>query len=155
MKNSSNRVTKENLYLNIAQECAKRGTCLRRNYGAVIVNNDEIISTGYSGAPRGKPNCCDIGKCLRQELNIPSGERYELCRSVHAEMNACIHAKRREMLRSVMYLCGIDVKTGKLYKETKPCTLCTRVIMNSGINRIIIRQSQEEFDVVYVSDMEI
>ena len=152
---SNNRTTKENSYLNIAQECAKRGTCLRRNYGAVIVNYDEIISTGYSGSPRHKPNCCDISKCLRQELGIHSGERYELCRSVHAEMNACIHASRREMLGAVMYLCGIDAKTKEIYKETKPCVLCARIIINSGIGRVIIRRTLEKFDVIYVDDLEI
>ena len=102
------RIDKDNYYLNIAFEVARRGTCLRRNYGAVIVNRDEIISTGYTGSPRGADNCIDIGYCIRQELEVPSGERYELCRSVHAEMNALIHASRREVIGGSLYLVGFD-----------------------------------------------
>jgi deoxycytidylate deaminase len=104
-----NRTGKDDYYLNIALEVSKRGTCLRRNYGAVIVNYDEIISTGYTGAPRGTRNCVDIGYCVRSDMGVPSGERYELCRSVHAEMNAVIHASRRAAMGGTMYLMGMDI----------------------------------------------
>ena len=87
-----NRISKENYYLDIAQTVLERATCLRRIYGAIIVNNDEIISTGYNGAPRGRKNCVDMGYCTRQAARVPRGERYELCRSVHAEANAIISA---------------------------------------------------------------
>lgn len=146
------RISKDVYYLNIAQECTLRGTCLRRNYGAVIVKNDEIISTGYSGSPRGRTNCCDHGQCLREELSIPSGQRYEICRSVHAEMNACIHASRRDMTGATMYLCGVTKNTGAIYKETTPCELCKRVIINSGIETVVIRRSESEYEVYNVFD---
>lgn len=145
-----NRISKQNYYLNIAQECGRRGTCLRRNYGAVIVNNDEIISTGYTGAPRGRPNCSDLGTCIREELNVPPGERYELCMSVHAEMNACIHARRSDMIGSTLYLVGINQQTKELETDAMPCELCKRVIINSGIEKVIIRRTPEEYEVVDV-----
>ena len=92
------RIDKENYYLDIAETVLERSTCLRRCYGAIIVKNDEIVSTGYNGAPRGRKNCMDLGYCTREAMNVPSGERYELCRSVHAEMNAIISAARRDTL---------------------------------------------------------
>ena len=106
------RIARNDYYLNIALECSRRGTCLRRNFGAIIVKNNQIVSTGYTGAPRGRANCCDLGKCRRIELNVPQGERYELCRSVHAEMNAIISAARWEMIDAAMYINGFDVETG-------------------------------------------
>lgn len=147
----SKRISKENYYLSLAQEGAKRGTCLRRNYGAVIVKNDEVISTGYTGAPRGQINCIDIDRCLRNDLNIPSGEKYELCRSVHAEMNACIHASRRDMIDSTLYLCGLDKETGKIV-GSEPCKLCQRVIINSGIVKVIVKDSDEFFTTLLVEN---
>jgi len=131
------RISKDKYYLNIAKEVATRGTCLRRNYGAVIVKNDEIISTGYTGAPRGRVNCCEIGKCARIENKIPSGERYEICRSVHAEMNAIISAPRDKMIDSVLYLYGWDVENNCEKEKPKPCTLCERMIINAGIKYVI------------------
>ena len=100
------RIDKANYYLDIAGTVLERSTGLRRCYGAIIVNNDEIISSGYNGAPRGRKNCGDLGFCTREELNIPSGERYELCRSVHAEANAIISAARQDTLGSTLYLAG-------------------------------------------------
>ncbi|WP_461248527.1 deoxycytidylate deaminase, partial [Treponema sp. R6D11] len=94
------RKDKTNYYLDIAQSISSRGTCLRRNFGSIIVNNDQIVSTGYTGSPRGRANCSDRGDCFRNEKNIPRGERYELCRSVHSEANAIIHASRPEMIGS-------------------------------------------------------
>ncbi|MEA2038350.1 MAG: cytidine deaminase [Thermodesulfobacteriota bacterium] len=150
---SKKRITKENYYLNIAIEVAKRGTCLRRNYGAVIVNNDEIISTGYTGAPRGAKNCVDIGYCHRESLKIPSGERYELCRSVHAEMNAVIHASRRDMMGGIMYLMGIDAQNGEPIPDgADPCRLCKRVIINAGIERVITGNAKGDILIHEVKD---
>lgn len=131
------RPSKEEYYLSIAREVAKRGTCLRRNFGAVIVNNDQIVSTGYSGAPRGSPNCIDLERCPREEMDVPRGERYELCRSVHAEMNAVIHAPRTEMVGSTLYLAGINMADGRPVRETVPCKLCRRVIINAGIETVV------------------
>lgn len=123
-------------YLDIAKEVATRGTCLRRNYGAIIVKNDEIISTGYTGAPRGKRNCNELGVCKREQMNIPSGERYELCCSVHAEANAIISASRRDMQGSKLYLVGLDAKTGEILRESKSCAMCKRLIINAGITHV-------------------
>ena len=141
---SRHRPDKRNYYLSIAEAVAKRGTCLRRNYGAVIVKNDEIIATGYTGAPRGESNCCDLKRCYRDEMNIPSGSNYELCRSVHAEMNAIISASRKDMQSATLYLVGLDAKTGE-YLTSKPCLLCARMILNSGISRVIAKNKSEGY----------
>ena len=136
----SNRVSKEEYYISLARSAALRGTCLRRNYGAIIVKDDEIIATGYTGAPREAENCCDRGSCRRQELSIPSGQCYELCRSVHAEMNAVISASRRDMAGSVLYLAGYEMKDGKIASEiskAEPCLLCKRVLLNAGIEQVV------------------
>lgn len=143
---------KVNYYLDIAEAVAKRGTCLRRNYGAIIVNNDEIISTGYTGAPRGRKNCIDLNYCAREELQIPRGERYELCRSVHAEANAIISAARRDMIGGTLYLVGIDMKNGNLVEDASSCAMCKRLIINSGIEKVVARINQDEYTVVYVRD---
>ena len=115
------RRDKINYYLDLAEVVAQRGTCLRRHYGAVIVKNDEVISSGYAGAPRGRKNCSDIGRCIREELNIPRGERYELCRSVHAEANAIISASRHEMIGASIFLAGVDAKTGEYIPNSNSC----------------------------------
>jgi len=133
------RPSKDDYYLNIALEVSKRSTCLRRNFGAVIVNKDEIISTGYNGAPRGATSCLDIGLCKRQELKIPSGERYELCRSVHAEANAIISASRDRMIGGKIYISGIDLENNKKLAEAQPCKMCKRMIINAGLQEVIIR----------------
>lgn len=133
-----NRIEKDRYYLDIAKTVAERSTCLRRKYGCVIVKNDEIISTGYNGAPRGAPNCCDLGTCLRSKLCVPHGERYELCRSVHAEANAIISASRRDMVGSTMYLVGIESDTGELVSVCTPCDMCKRLIINAGIEKVVV-----------------
>lgn len=133
------RPTKTEYYLKIAEEVASRATCLRRQYGAIIVNNDEIIATGYCGAPRNCPNCIDLGVCKRQQLGVPSGERYELCRSVHAEQNAMLSASRRSMQGATMYLAGLDVTTGELLPKAAPCLLCKKMLINSGIEYVVMR----------------
>ncbi len=144
------RPTKENYYLDIAEVVSARGTCLRRNYGAIIVKNDEIISTGYVGAPRGRKNCVDMGVCKRTELNIPRGERYEVCRSVHAEANAIISAPRDKMIDATMYLCGKEVSDGSYIKNSNSCSMCKRMIINAGIKTVIVRDSKTEYRVIDV-----
>lgn len=139
------RRDKTNYYLDIAETVLTRGTCIRRNFGAVIVKNDEIVSTGYTGSPRGCVNCCDTGKCRRQELQIPRGERYELCESVHAEQNAVLSASRTDMLGATLYLVGKEVETGDYVEDTKPCALCERFIINSGIKEVIVRVDENNF----------
>ena len=136
------RPSKDKYYLNIALAVAKRGTCKRRNYGAIIIVNDEIISTGYSGAPRGKPNCLFLKDCPRIIQNIPSGERYDLCISVHAEQNAIISAARRDMIGGTMYIAGFEMETG-LVVDSNPCYLCTRFIMQAGIEVVKFTKSHE------------
>ena len=145
------RIDKENYYLDIAETVLERSTCLRRCYGAIIVKNDEIVSTGYNGAPRGRKNCMDLGYCTREALNIPSGERYELCRSVHAEMNAIISAARRDTLGSTMYLAGRQA-SGELLRHATSCTMCRRLIINAGIDRMVIRTGETDYDVVKVQE---
>ncbi len=146
-----NRRDKQNYYLDIAQTVAERGTCIRRNYGAIIVHNDEIISTGYVGAPRGRKNCSDLGYCIRQQLNIPRGERYEMCRSVHAEANAIISASRRDMIGSTLYLVGLEAETGEIVANSCCCSMCKRMVINSGIKEVVIRDTQDEYRKIDVS----
>ena len=146
------RKDKHNYYLDIAQTVLERGTCLRRNVGAIIVNNDVIISTGYAGAPRGRANCCDLGECRREKLGVPHGQRYELCRSVHAEQNAIIAASREEMIGSTMYLAMVDARTKEIISDASPCTMCRRMIINAGIERVIIRNTEDTYTVQEVKD---
>lgn len=144
------RISKENYYLDIAETVLERATCLRRIYGAIIVKNDEIISTGYNGAPRGRQNCVDMGFCTREMMKVPRGERYELCRSVHAEANAIISASRRDMVGATLYLVGRDAQTGKLLNDATSCAMCRRQVINAGIKEVIIRKTPTEFEVVDV-----
>ena len=146
------RIDKENYYLDIAETVLERSTCLRRCYGAIIVQHDEIVSTGYNGAPRGRKNCMDLGYCAREALNIPSGERYELCRSVHAEANAIISAARRDMLGATLYLVGREAKDGSLLHDATSCSMCRRLIINAGIDRVVIRNTETDYSVVHVED---
>lgn len=145
------RRDKINYYLDIAESVTKRCTCLRRHYGAIIVKNDQIVSTGYAGAPRGRKNCCDLGYCTRDKFNIPRGERYELCRSVHAEANAIIHASRNDMLGATLYLVGVNLD-GSYVENANSCAMCKRTIINSGIETVVIRDTREDFRVVKVED---
>ena len=146
------RISKENYYLDIAQTVLERATCLRRVYGAIIVKNDEIISTGYNGAPRGRQNCVDMGYCTREAMKIPRGERYELCRSVHAEANAIISAARRDTVGGTLYLVGRNAQTGELLHDATSCSMCRRLVINSGLSKVVIRKTEDEFDVVNVQD---
>ena len=137
------RISKENYYLDIAETVLERATCLRRVYGAIIVKN---------GAPRGRRNCVDMGFCTREAMQVPRGQRYELCRSVHAEANAIISASRRDMVGSTLYLVGRDARTGALLGDATSCAMCRRQVINAGISRVIIRRTEAEFQVVDVTD---
>lgn len=144
------RRDKINYYLDIAEAVTGRGTCLRRNFGAVIVKNDTIISTGYVGAPRGRANCNELHYCTREKLQVPRGERYELCRSVHAEANAIISAARNECIGGTLYLVGEDAKTGEVLRDATSCSMCRRLIINAGLSRVVIRETARTFTVVQV-----
>ena len=144
------RRDKDNYYLDIAETVAERGTCLRRNYGSIIVKNDEIISTGYTGAPMGRKNCIDMQTCIREKLNVKRGTHYELCRSVHSEANAIISASRRDMIGATLYLVGKDANTKEYVKDANSCSMCKRMIINSGIENVIIRDSKSEYRVIDV-----
>lgn len=146
------RRSKINYYLDIAQTVTERGTCLRRRFGAIIVKDDVIVSTGYAGAPRGRKNCCDLGFCLREQMNIPRGERYELCRSVHAEANAIISAARERMLGADLYMACIDSKTNELVPGTTSCQMCKRMVINAGIARVIVRDTADDYTIYNVAD---
>ena len=145
------RVSKINYYLDIAQTVSERSTCLRRRFGAIIVKNDVIISTGYNGAPRGRRNCTDIGGCTRDQMNIPRGERYEMCRSVHAEANAIIAAARDQMLGATLYMCCTSPE-GELVAGTCSCMMCKRMVINAGIEKVYVRNTAEEYSVFETAD---
>jgi dCMP deaminase len=146
------RRDKHNYYLDIAESVLERGTCLRRKYGAIIVKNDQIISTGYAGAPRGRKNCSDLGWCRREKLNVPRGERYELCRSVHAEANAIISAARENMIGATLYLVGKECATNDYVKNGSCCSMCKRMVINAGIKNVVIRDDRKNFRIVSVDD---
>jgi len=145
------RPSKMDYYLDIARQVSMRGTCLRRNSGAVIVKDDRIVSTGYPGAPRGVKNCSDLGICPRQKAGIPAGERYELCRSVHGEANAIIHASPNDMQGATMYLCTVSKDDGSIYNR-RSCKMCTRMIINAGIKTFITREKDGSIKVYNVED---
>lgn len=142
------RVDKINYYLDMAEVALERSTCLRKKWGAVIVKNDEIISTGYNGAPRGRKNCIDLNFCKREEMHIPRGERYEMCRSVHAEANAIISASRKDCLNSTLYMVGIETSNGEYVTHARPCAMCKRMIINAGIKNIVVRNSKNEYEII-------
>ena len=146
------RVSKENYYLDIAQTVAERSTCLRKMYGAIIVKNDVIVSTGYNGAPRGRKNCNDLKSCMRDKLGIPRGERYEMCRSIHSEANAIIAASREQMLGATLYMACVDPKTGEIVPGTSSCMMCKRQIINAGIEKVVIRDTKDDFRVIDVTE---
>ena len=146
------RVSKTNYYLDIAQTVAERSTCLRRRYGAIIVKNDIIIATGYNGAPRGRMNCSDLGRCIREQLAIPRGQRYELCRSVHAEANAIIAASREQMLGSTLYIACVVPETGEIVGGVNSCSMCKRLIINAGIETVVVRETKTGYSVYSVAD---
>ena len=146
------RVSKHNYYLDIAETVSERSTCLRRRFGAIIVKNDVIVSTGYNGAPRGRVNCNELGSCYRDTLGIPKGDRFELCRSVHAEANAIIAASRDQMLGATLYMCCTDPKTDEIIGGMNSCMMCKRQIINAGITKVIIRNTKTDYTEVIVGD---
>ncbi len=146
------RRDKINYYLDLAEIVSQRTTCLRRRYGAVIVKNDEVISTGYVGAPRGRKNCTDLGYCIRQEMGIPRGERYELCRSVHAEANAIISASRDKMIDATLYLTGVEVSDGSYVSNSCCCSMCKRMVINAGIKEVVIRDDKDNYRIINVNE---
>lgn len=150
------RPSKVEYYLDIAETVADRSTCLRRKYGAIIVKNDVIIATGYNGAPRKQPNCIDLGYCKREEMQIKKGERYELCRAVHAEQNAMLACSRENMLGSTLYIVGLETDEEKdKYALAEPCLICRKLIMNSGIEKVIGRENQGNINIDVATDWEI
>lgn len=130
------RINKDEYYIGIAEAVLERSTCLRRKYGAVLVKNDEVISTGYNGSPRGEANCCDSGICERESQNVPKGERYELCVAIHAEDNAISSAGRHKALDSTLYIVGKETNSG-YYANPCPCMMCRRKIVNAGVKRVV------------------
>lgn len=149
------RRSKNSYYCNIALAVAERSTCLRRKYGAVIVKDDTIVSTGYNGAPRGRVNCCDLGTCKREQQHIPHGERYELCRSVHAEQNAVIAAGYEKTKGATLYLAGIDVSGDEEEIINAPdcCMMCKRVIINAGISKVIFLGCEHGLELIREVDV--
>lgn len=154
------RVSKTQYYLNIAEQISERSTCLKRHYGAVIVNNDEIISTGYNGAPRGISSCLEHGECRRN--NAERGKDYSNCCSVHAEQNAIISASRRDLLGSTLYLVGFECDYFKhsskplaYVNDPAPCSICKRMIINAGINKVVVRLNKDNFIVFYTKDWKV
>lgn len=146
------RRDKTNYYLDLAEVVSQRGTCIRRLYGAVIVKNDEVISTGYVGAPRGRKNCSDLGTCIREKMSVPRGERYELCRSVHAEANAIISTEREKMIGSTIYLVGFNLPTMEYVENGSSCSMCKRLIINAGIEKVVVRDSKSEYRIIQVQE---
>ena len=146
------RRDKDNYYLDLAEIVSQRCTCIRRHYGAVIVKNDEVISTGYVGAPRGRKNCSDLGICIREKLQIPRRERYELCRSVHAEANAIISCSRDKMIGASLYLTGKECSTGEYIKNSCCCSMCKRMVINAGIAYVYVRDDKDNYRKIDVND---
>lgn len=149
---AAKRTCEDQYYLNIAREVAGRATCLRRKFGAVIVKSKQIVSTGYNGAPRGTVNCSDLNQCLRNELGAKPGEHYEWCRSVHGEANAIIHASRFDMIGAALYLVGIDTVTGLIVTDAEPCRMCKRMIINAGIEQVVVQSGPDQIRHFKVSD---
>lgn len=145
------RRDKINYYLDLAEVALERSTCLRRKWGAIIVKNDEIIATGYNGAPRGRKNCIDLNYCVREALNIPRGERYEMCRSVHAEANAIISAARKDMIGATLYMVGKEAVSDEYVKNANSCAMCKRMLINAGIEKVIVRNTKNDYNEILVN----
>ena len=148
------RISKIDTYLNCAEVFAYRSTCLKRKYGAVIVKDDVVISTGYNGAPRGFDNCCDLGTCPRIEQNMHQGEGYGICRAIHAEENALLNCSRQQTLGADLYLVGINPKDNSIH-EAKPCPMCARLIIQAGINKVYLRVGEGKGNYTVVSAKEL
>lgn len=151
---NGNRISKADMYLNAAEVFAYQSTCLKRKYGAVIVRDDAVISTGYNGAPRGKKNCCDIGSCARIEQGLHQGQGYDMCRAVHAEANALLNCSREQTLGADLYLAGVDPQDNSVHRA-KPCPICARHIIQAGIRNVYLRigSGRDEYEVVPAEDL--
>lgn len=147
--NSVCRISKKEYYLNIAKAVSQRSTCIRRQYGAVIVKNDEIIATGYNGSARGEVNCCDVGTCWREENNIPHGQQYEKCVAVHAEQNALISAPRDKLIGSTIYIYGEE--NGETIRA-RPCEICNRMLINAGVTKMVFSEPESKTKTFCCSD---
>lgn len=130
------RISWDEYFMNMAELASRRSTCIRRQVGAVIVKDNQVLATGYNGAPKGLPNCCDLNECLRETLHVPSGQRHELCRAVHAENNAITQCAVN----------GVSCKGGTLYVTDSPCVMCLKQIINAGIVKIVAKK-------IYPDDM--
>jgi dCMP deaminase len=148
------RISKINTYLNVAETFAYRSTCIKRKYGAVIVKDDTVISTGYNGSPRGLDNCCDIGTCPRIELDMHQGEGYSICRAIHAEQNALLNCSKEQTMGADLFLAGVNPKDNTVHKA-KPCPICARLIIQAGIENVIMRVGEREDDYVMTPAMEL
>ncbi len=137
------RISKINTYLNVAETFAYRSTCIKRKYGAVIVKDDAVVSTGYNGSPRGFENCCDIGRCPRIEKDLHQGQGYDICRAIHAEQNALLNCSREQTLGADLYLAGVNPEDNSVH-QAKPCPLCARMIIQAGIRNVIMRTGKGE-----------
>jgi dCMP deaminase len=142
-KTKKSRPDWDEYFIGIAKAVSTRATCLRRKYGAVITKDNVIVSTGYNGAPSGMKDCLEVGKCTRKELQIPHGERYELCHSVHAEANAIIRASVDELRGSTIYVSGVDDGNRECYSE--PCMMCKRMMLNSRISTVVYSDGNSGF----------
>lgn len=153
--NGSSRISKEDMYLNCAETFAYRSTCIKRKYGAVIVKDDAVISTGYNGSPRGMENCCDIGVCPRIKRDMHQGEGYGICRAVHAEANALLNCSREQTIDADLYLTGINPKDSAIHRA-KPCPVCARMIIQAGIRNVYLRvgEGAGNYIVVPAKDLE-
>ena len=138
------RLDKREYYLNIAKAVAQRSSCIRRWYGAVAVINDAIVATGYNGSTRGENNCCDIKKCVRNEQDVPRGDRYDLCFALHAEENLCLEAGRRGLYGATVYLYGEDPNNGKELLDCKPCYLCMRKLKQCGVTKVVVHKHSKK-----------
>ncbi len=153
MTMNSPRTSKDDYYLGIAREVSTRSTCFRRSIGAIIVRDDQIISTGYVGSPRKTKDSLEHGFCLRDRLGVPHGQRYDLCRSVHAEQNAIINAARAgvSLLGGDLYIFGSSPTDGKVI-DAFPCFICKKMIINAGLNRIVCSTADGGKKVFLVDD---
>lgn len=147
------RIDKINYYLDIAETVASRATCLRKKWGSVIVNNDEIVSTGYNGAPRGRINCSDLGYCVKKKL-LPNERHggYDACRSVHSEQNAMLSPARSDMIGGTLYLVGYRTENHEYEEGAAPCLLCRKMLINAGIEKVYVRVNKQEYKLFLVSD---
>lgn len=143
--NGKNRISKIDTYLNVAEAFAYRSTCLKRKYGAIIVKDDAVVSTGYNGSPRGLDNCCDLGECPRMRLGMHQGEGYGICRAIHAEQNALLNCSREQTLGADLYLAGVNPEHNTVHRAN-PCPICARLIIQAGIRNVVMRTGEKPGD---------